>query len=721
MTNLLTRALVTGLLGLIAGSDALGAELQPPILLHTPGLPVGPTPGSVSPLGLVTGCPSLPPPINGIVPGQLVVRNGISPDVGPYSVQLPGYSTGLGPNNQQLYRPFVVQAEPGSSLRFDVVNQLDTGSLNENDTNLHTHGLIVPPRPCTQVGDYIFVSDQPGTTVSYRIDIPPTLPGNMFSSMSTPLTYPSGLYWFHGHLHEYTADEVAAGQTAFLYIGNLLGDLQGLANPPDTAARLASADTLYLGLRDIQLAVPSGATPDKAVPGQPAQWLAGADFHSTACLSYGIPSPIPSGGLSGPGYCGHHGASVRGTANARQDTVWLFTVNGQPDPTITMPSGHDGNWRVVNMSANATYVLELDDDATGQPQPMTALAYDGIVAGSNAPGSSDLRVGVPQARFLLTPGNRVELFVPNTGGPNGRRLTLRTLGLNTGASGDQWPRIDLAHVTMPPGPAAGPGLVNPLDITVPMAAPDLVPNPRSATDGLVPARCAILPAGQAVHRLITFEDGPSPGEYTLGSQVVNRFDAPVDPADTIASQPFNMASMLAPDVLPHICVKSGEQEVWEILNASGEMHNFHIHQTKFRLSRPGDSGAPYGLVNYQDPTGQFAPFMPELQTSPGAVVDIWRDTIALPPYGGRVFVTIPFYAPAQVGNFVYHCHILSHEEGGMMSVVQVYDPLATTRVTDSTIDDAIRASLCTAPGATGLPSSGDRLLQRLQFMVGGAT
>ena len=722
MPKPLSRTLLASLLCVAAGPQVLGAELQQPIPLHTPGLSLGATPGSSSPPGSVTGCPSLPPPANGIVPGQLVVRNGTSPDVGPYSVQLPGYSTGLGANNQQLYRPFVVQAEPGSSLRFDVVNQLDTGSLGENDTNLHTHGLIVSPRPCTPIGDYIFVSDQPGTTVSYRINIPSTLPGNMFSSMSTPLTYPSGLYWFHGHIHEYTSDEVNAGQTGFLYIGNLLGLLQTLPNPADTAARLASTDTLYLGLRDIQLAVPAGATPDKAAPGQPAQWLSSANYQTTACLSGGNPFSVLPGAFSGPAYCGHHGVSLNGKAAAQQDTVWLFTVNGQADPTITMPPGHDGNWRVVNMSANASYVLELDDDSTGQPQPMIAWAYDGIIAGTNAPGSSDLQVGVPQARFLLTPGNRVELFVPNVGGPNGRQLTLRTIGLNTGAGGDQWPRIDLAHVTMPPGPTANPALVNPLDITVPMAAPDLVPNPRSVTDGNVPARCAILPAGQSVHRLITFGEGPSPGEFTLGSQVVDRFEAPVDPADTIPPQPFNMASMLAPDALQHICVKSGEQEVWEILNASGQMHNFHIHQNKFRLTRPGDSGAPFGLVNYQDPTGQFASFVPELQsTSPNAVTDIWRDTIAIPPYGGRVFVTIPFYSPAQIGNFVYHCHILDHEEGGMMSVVQVYDPLAPTSVTENTIDDVIRASMCTVPGSSGPSSSGDGLMQRLQAMIGGAT
>ena len=663
----------------IAAPAAWGAELQQPVVLTTPSLSAGPTPGSTSPPGSSTTCAPLPPPVNGIVPGQLVVRDGISPDVGPYAVRLPGYSTGLGAANRQRYRPFLFQAQPGASLRFDVVNQLDPGTP-EDETNIHTHGLVVAPRPCTLLGDYIFVTDEPKTTTSYRIDVPRTLPGNMFASQAAPRAYPSGLYWIHGHLHAYTSDELLAGQSAFIYVGNLIADLLAAPNlDAATASKLRNVDTVYMALRDIQLAVPRGATPDKALPGQSAQWLSGNDYMSTACLSAANPPiPIP-GQFAGPGYCGHHAVSRNGKVDPAQDTVWMFTINGQYNPTVTMRPGRDGDWRITNFSPNATYLIELDDDATGRPEPITALAYDGFTAGSNAPGSTGLNVGVPQQRLLLTPGNRIEVYVPNTGGPKGRRLTLRTLGLTTGASGDPWPRIDIARVVMPPGPLAPPAGTKPINVTLPSAAPSLLPNPRSATDGAVPVNCAILPAGQSVHRLITFADGPAEGEYTLSSQVVDRFDRPVDPQYTIPARPFEMRAMTAPNIVPHVCIKSGEQEVWEVLNASGEMHNFHIHQTKFRLSRPGDSGAPVMLTDsmasaYIDPTGQFSPEIAELTSTAGKKVDIWRDVIALPPYGGRIFVTIPFYAPQQVGDFVYHCHILKHEEGGMMAVVQVYKP-----------------------------------------------
>ena len=35
---------------------------------------------------------------------------------------------------------------------------------------------------------------------------------------------------------------------------------------------------------------------------------------------------------------------------------------------------------------------------------------------------------------------------------------------------------------------------------------------------------------------------------------------------------------------------------------------------------------------------------------------------------------IPFEDPIQVGAFVFHCHILEHEDKGMMATVEVYDP-----------------------------------------------
>jgi FtsP/CotA-like multicopper oxidase with cupredoxin domain len=97
-------------------------------------------------------------------------------------------------------------------------------------------------------------------------------------------------------------------------------------------------------------------------------------------------------------------------------------------------------------------------------------------------------------------------------------------------------------------------------------------------------------------------------------------------------------------------VKLGDVEEWTVRNESDEMHTFHIHQTDFQVVE----------VN-----GQQVPFV-------GV-----QDNVNV-PVRGVVKVLIPFTEPVIVGKFVYHCHILSHEDKGMMAVIEVVDPKSRT-------------------------------------------
>lgn len=92
--------------------------------------------------------------------------------------------------------------------------------------------------------------------------------------------------------------------------------------------------------------------------------------------------------------------------------------------------------------------------------------------------------------------------------------------------------------------------------------------------------------------------------------------------------------------------KVGEKEVWEIKNIrdmmGGMIHPFHLHGVQFKvLSRNGNP--------------------------PPANEQGWKDTIALYPDDSvRIEVTFP-----EKGSFMYHCHILEHEDNGMMGQVLV--------------------------------------------------
>ena len=103
------------------------------------------------------------------------------------------------------------------------------------------------------------------------------------------------------------------------------------------------------------------------------------------------------------------------------------------------------------------------------------------------------------------------------------------------------------------------------------------------------------------------------------------------------------------DVVAHL----GDVEEWTIVNASTERHVFHIHQTDFLVPS----------VNNEDMTR-------------GACAT--RST-SLPQKGepGRVMIIVPFMDPLMVGRFVFHCHIVEHEDAGMMANVLVLPPGAT--------------------------------------------
>ena len=100
-------------------------------------------------------------------------------------------------------------------------------------------------------------------------------------------------------------------------------------------------------------------------------------------------------------------------------------------------------------------------------------------------------------------------------------------------------------------------------------------------------------------------------------------------------------------------VALGDLEEWRVQNASGEYHVFHIHQGDFQVTEI--NGVPQPFTGYQD------------------VVNLPVATNA--GYGEVVF-RIKFDPPIIVGEYVYHCHIVQHEDQGMMANVLVEDQLA---------------------------------------------
>lgn len=628
----------------------------------------------------------------------LAVRDSLRRDVGPYAVRLHGYAGNPRQPGLDSYAPPLIEAAPGTTLRIALHNLADEGAGQR--TNLHTHGLFTAPRPSGECppGDYSFVVVPPAARQHYAIPIPAMLPGAALGQAQDSVPYPAGLNWFHAHIHELARDQTAQGMSGALSVGDPRDALRG-TDARATRLLRGATDVRYVLLRDIQLTVPrcpaDGRGPDgrRCAPGQsmlpgtlpdgaawPARFGGGGEgdprWDPALCGELRDPAtPLnPSETAIGPGFC----AALR---EEEGDAVWLFTVNGQHMPTATVGAGRNHLWRVANFSPSVTYVLELAEDGASQPEAMRVVALDGAVQGREATTIGP--DGLHMHRLLLMPGARAEIFVPNTATRNrGRNLTLRTVGMTMGEGADVWPRLDLMRVRMLPQAVPPPtgGTPRPVE-----HAPAIPAATHVTADVEVPAGCILLPPDSAERqwrRRITLRQTPAPDEsFLIGSEVVDQDGQPFTDASgarvtLIEPAPYPHAHDGFPDAIRRVCAVLGRTEVWEVLNDTPELHNFHIHQGRFRLARAGDAGAPDDIApSLFDPAGSLN----GVQDPGVGGARAWMDSVPVPARRaadepGRSYIAIPFVAPEQAGRYLFHCHILEHEDKGMMAPIEVLAP-----------------------------------------------
>jgi len=286
----------------------------------------------------------------------------------------------------------------------------------------------------------------------------------------------------------------------------------------------------------------------------------------------------------------------------------------------------------------------------------------------------------------MMPSSRAELWVTYRAGgqrlgpppQGGATATLKTVGLTMG-SGDAWPAIDLAEVHFAQGSSrnftsfaldiAGDALsaMQPAGIfTAPV--PGASPAP-------LPAGCSALPPGHRRRIFFGFEDVAVDGTFALGYEEVDQHGAVVagtqrpmsrfDPSQTIVCLP------LGPRQTP-------VHEIWELVQLSTENHNFHMHQARFRIvdpSAPSSSPAATkinpaaggGIIQDNIPLGVAVPHISQVMDAQNGACtpDQWRNGQCS---STPIVVDVPF---SQLGEFVYHCHILEHEDGGMMARIRV--------------------------------------------------
>ncbi|MGD0567145.1 MAG: multicopper oxidase domain-containing protein [Candidatus Sulfotelmatobacter sp.] len=213
----------------------------------------------------------------------------------------------------------------------------------------------------------------------------------------------------------------------------------------------------------------------------------------------------------------------------------------------------------------------------------------------------------------LPPAGRAEFIVQ--GPAAGQTGAFVTLGVNTGLDGVSNPPALIANIV----PTAGAKAAHKI--------------PASGSESEVTRFAGLLNATPTTERGLYFSENLSDVNniqyfITVDGQTPHVFE-PTEP--------------------PAIVTTQGAVEEWTIENRAEEVHAFHIHQVHF-------------IVVARDKKKLATPEV--------------LDTVEIPAWTGSgpyhsVTLKLDFRDPETVGTFVYHCHILAHEDGGMMAKIQV--------------------------------------------------
>jgi FtsP/CotA-like multicopper oxidase with cupredoxin domain len=322
---------------------------------------------------------------------------------------------------------------------------------------------------------------------------------------------------------------------------------------------------------------------------------------------------------------------------------WDVTLNYVPvtsptDPNadnfvpaiLQMEAGDREFLRVSNSSSDT--ILDLQYVFDGQAQTMQIVAIDGVAVYSQDGTGQGGSIGVKH--FVLAPAARVEFIV--SAPPRSVQLAqLVTLGINTGPLGDNDPQRPLATIQL-------------VDYA-----------PSIGADGVVPAFKSVSTKSQ---RFAGLASAPIAARRTV------YFDEncpPIpDPNNPCTPNKFFMAVVGKPEHIfdptlpPDIVSEQGTVEEWTIENRAGENHEFHFHQLHF-LVKSQNNFKINGSVESPALTGQYL------------------DMIQVPYWDGNpdhpypsVTARIDFRGK-DIGDFVFHCHILNHEDLGMMNIIRV--------------------------------------------------
>ncbi len=462
---------------------------------------------------------------------------------------------------------------------------------------------------------------------------PATMEDVFLSSLSTPMhaceyditipaSQPPGTYVYHPHAHGASDIEVAGGL-----------DGAWIVQPKTPELPLSAQHVLIVRYR-IPFELDNKFQPDDggAIVRLAEQHEAARDPASPVPYDPFHPPPWP---VSYPMRGG--GVSLDPTGCAGLGSEVAVQVDGTDVPALlSVPAGQTQWLRIVNGTSDTAELFALRD-GNGHPQPLQVASLDGV------PISGDMEH--PLARYLsfntlmLTPMGRAGILLAL---PAGATYTLSIEHYCSGADGFFEMHHDLVRIQATPGSDGGTTFSSRPEAASQTPAAKLIAFARAHPELI--RRRAIAFTEYAFPK-----SGKTKGhEAFYITDITNR---------NFHEHPFWPSYRNGATVPLHadIVVRQGSIEEWSLINTTMESHGFHIHQMAFVQER-SPMGVPVTLDTAFVPIGKLLPNPtdPEYPLVKPSITKVLLDFRHVPK-----------------GTFVFHCHMLFHEDHGMMGVIRV--------------------------------------------------
>jgi FtsP/CotA-like multicopper oxidase with cupredoxin domain len=530
---------------------------------------------------------------------------------------------------ERFLAPTVVM-RPGQTVRMALHNKLPAEpecaagkSVNQphcfNTTNLHSHGLWVSP---TGNSDNVLLSIQPGVAFEYEYNVPDD--------------HPAGTFWYHPHKHGSTAMQVGSGMAGVLIV-------KGERFP--TPYSTGDLDTL------LQRFKPRAGDYAQVML---LQQIAYACFDEQGQIQ----KDAEGHWVCNPGQVGE----VKDFDQQFSRTAWVESgrhtlINGVARPHLQLAAGRVYRWRLVHSGVRESIALrirkiehtaklderalsgkaraaEVEHACTGRDVSQFEVAADGLTraaifektVNNLQPGyRSDVLFALPEQGSYCV----YDAGSDDTGSITAAPENPKVLAIISAQSGRSV--ADMRAFVLDELLAAAQG--QPTDVRAQVQTElrewrltSFVPHASVTDEELAQSGQPVVP--------IDFNITGTPTEFQVNGE------------------PFDPSRVDQRLIL-------GRAQAWR-LSASVGSHPFHIHVNPFQITsikKKGADGQPSG-PDITD--GQYA-----------GMLGTWKDTIFVQP--DVVIETRTRYL-RYIGEFVLHCHILDHEDQGMMQIVEVVLP-----------------------------------------------